>query len=111
MQRNWPAAIGWLRQSRGQRAHAWLGYALGRGGHRQEALAFLAELTERAKPGETNSFDVALVEAGLGNTDDAFTWLNRAVDDFSLPPHSMLPLLDDLHPDPRWTQLEHRLGL
>ncbi|HEY4735405.1 MAG TPA: BTAD domain-containing putative transcriptional regulator [Gemmatimonadaceae bacterium] len=112
MQKNWPAAIAAFRQSRGIRARAYLGYALGRAGQRQEAMTILEELMERAKRSNSvAAFEVAVVEAGLRDNDAAFAWLDRSVADLSLSAYIMLPLFDELHADPRFAQLQRRLGL
>jgi hypothetical protein len=91
------------------RGRGWLGYALARSGQRQEALAVLADLTAHWQRSKQGAFEVAIVDAGLGNRDQAFEWLNRSVDDLSLSENIMLPVFDDLRGDPRFERLRSRL--
>ena len=113
MQLDWPAAVATLRNSTQPLSRAFLGHALARGGDRQEALAILADLTGRWDRVNQGAFEIAIVHAGLGNREQAFAWLNRSIDDFSLPVpgHIMLPLFSDLHADPRFESFRRRLRL
>ncbi len=113
MNKDWAAAVATLRQARGIQGHAFLGYALARAGQRQEALAILANLINRWERTNHRAFEVAVVQTGLGNHDQAFEWLNRSIDDFSLPLQGeiMLPLFDELRADPRFERLRRRLRL
>jgi len=54
-------------------------YALA--GRRDEAVAELNRLVELSKTRYVSSYDIAVVEASLGSTDEAFEWLNRNVDE------------------------------
>jgi Flp pilus assembly protein TadD len=91
-----------------------LGYALARAGRREEAMQQLERLRDRAASGYVPSIAMAFIQAGLGQVDEAFALMNRAHDEhdnwlvFSL---SILPLLDDLRPDPRFAALRRRIGL
>jgi tetratricopeptide (TPR) repeat protein len=119
---NWPAAIAAIRPSaeRGEpTALAQLGYMLARGGERADALRIGVTLFERWRRGESIAFALALVHAGLGDFDQAFTWLDRSITDRSLhggpgnPAHLLIvsPLLEDLRRDPRFERVRERLGL
>jgi tetratricopeptide (TPR) repeat protein len=119
---NWPAAIAAMRPSaeRGETtALAQLGYMLARGGEREEARRIGARLLERSRRGESMAFELALVYAGLGEFDQAFTWLDRSIADRSLhggpgnPAHLLIvsPLLEDLRRDPRFERVRERIGL
>ena len=57
-------------------------YAHARTGHRREALAELRTLMELSASGKryVSPYALALVHVGLGNRDEAFSWLARAVD-------------------------------
>ena len=58
--------------------------------------------------------NVAVVYAGLGQTNEAFAWLNRAYDDRSYLLAIYLPTdarLNNLHSDSRFDQLRSRIGL
>lgn len=110
----WPAAVGELEQitvNGGPRAQAMLGYMLGRGGRTDEARRILAALLDRARRTNGGAFHVAIVYAGLGEKDQAFTWLDKAVDDRSLAFEWLHTVLDDLRRDPRFPRLRQRLDL
>lgn len=110
----WPAAVGELEQitvNGGPRAQAMLGYMLGRGGRTDEARRILAALLDRARRTNGGAFHVAIVYAGLGEKDPAFTWLDKAVGDRSLAFEWLHTVLDDLRRDPRFDRLRQRLEL
>jgi tetratricopeptide (TPR) repeat protein len=113
MKGDWPAAVAALRPYQENRddyrGRGWLGYALARSGRQQEALAVLADVTAHWQRNKQGAFEVAVVDAGLGNRDQAFEWLNRSVDDLSFSENIMLPLFDDLRGDPRFARLRNRL--
>ncbi len=111
MKQDWPEAVAALRQSGGRQNRGFLGHALARAGQRQQALSILANLTNQWERTKRGAFEVAIVHAGLGNRAQAFEWLNRSIDDFSLSPPIMLPLFDELHADPRFERFRRRLGL
>ena len=95
----------------GPRGQAMLGYMLGRGGRTAEARQVLDSLLERSRRTNGGAFDVAIVYAGLGDKDQAFAWLNKAVDDRSLGFEWMYTIVNGLRPDPRFEKLQHRIGL
>jgi hypothetical protein len=43
--------------------------------------------------------------------DQAFAWLERAIDDDSVNPYIMHPIFADLHRDPRFARLRERMGV
>ena len=109
----WPEAIAefrWAEEHSAPAAPAFLAYALARAGRRDEAEAILADLLSgrRASHG---AFGIAVVYAGLGDYDQAFAWLDRALDEKSITRDLMLPVFDDLHRDPRFERVKTRLGL
>jgi hypothetical protein len=80
---------------------------LGRAGEREEALRIRAHLLERWRYDGGGALPLAVVEAGLGDRDEAFAWLDRALEDRSLtgwPPHlTVMGLLrESLGDDPRF---------
>ena len=90
------------------------GYLLARSGQREEADRVLQTLLARSQRTSTGAFDVAAVYAGLGDFDQAFAWLDRMIDDGSVPqPHFsiMSPLFEDLRRDPRFERVRERLGI
>ena len=90
---------------------AFLGHALARAGQREEAYRVLADLLDRQRQNGAGAFEVAIVYAGLEEFDQAFDWLDRSVDDFSLGVTIMDPTFEDLRLDPRFERLSQRLGL
>jgi serine/threonine-protein kinase len=57
---------------------ATLGYAYGVGGRRADALRVLEALKTRSKDRYVSAFDIAVVYAGLGDTENTFEWLDRS---------------------------------
>ena len=90
-----------------------LGLSLGWGGHRQEAQVALNRLHALARQGHVPATSFAWVYLGLGNTDEAFVWLNRAVDapDRFMEPIKTWPFLDPLRSDPRFKALLRKMNL
>ncbi len=79
----WPEAITEMQRisvNSGPRGQALLGYLLARGGRRDEARRLLSALRDRSSRINGGAFEVATVYAGLGENDQAFMWLDRAVD-------------------------------
>jgi hypothetical protein len=112
--RMWPEAIAEMRRisaNSGPRGQAILGYILGRAGEEREARQILATLLARSRKLNGNAFDVAIVYVGLGENDQAFAWLNKAVDDRSLGFEWLPTVADDLGRDARFDGLQARLGL
>jgi TolB-like protein/DNA-binding SARP family transcriptional activator len=90
------------------------GYLLARSGQREEADRVLQTLLSRSQRTGTGAFDVVAVYAGLGDFDQAFAWLDRAIDDRSVRPTHfsiMSPLFEDLRRDPRFERVKSRLGI
>ena len=92
---------------------AGLGYALARAGKKAEAQGVLADLTERSRHQYVPAFCAAMVQVGLGNTDEAFAWLARAYEERSnwLAYAKVWPLIDDLRSDARFTALLRKVGV
>jgi len=71
----------------------------------------LAELQDVAKRRFVTAYGVALVYAGIGDSESAFTWLDRA---FAERSHWLVwlrfdPRFEQLRADPRFTELLHRI--
>lgn len=82
--------------------------ALGRGEEASQRLdAYITEYAERLPR------RIAAIYGWLGNNDEAFKWLNRAVDQGELQISDSIghPLLAGLHDDPRWPEFLARMGL
>jgi tetratricopeptide (TPR) repeat protein len=110
----WPEAIGEIQRisaTGGPHAQALLGYMLGRGRRTGEARRILAALLDRSRRTNGRAFDVAIVYAGLGENDQAFAWLDKAVDDRSLGFVWMRTIENGLRRDPRFENIRRRAGL
>jgi DNA-binding SARP family transcriptional activator/Tfp pilus assembly protein PilF len=97
-------------------ALALLGYMRGRAGQREEALSIQARLLDRWRRGLVGAMKLAYVPAALGDRDEAFAWLDRALEDGSLrfAPGMWVDLtdvpFDALWQDPRMDRLRERFG-
>lgn len=91
---------------------ALLGHVYARLGRRGEAEAVIKELEKRYSEKLADGRDLAVASTGL-DKDQAFTWLEKAFADHSvyLVFLKLEPLLEPLHSDPRWKDLEHRVGV
>ena len=92
---------------------ALLGYVYGRLGRRADAEAIIKDLEKRYAKQLADGRDLAIVYAGLNDNDKTFAWLVKAETDRSviLVFMKLEPLLDTLHADPRWKELERRVGV
>ena len=92
-------------------------------GYRDTALAAVyaklgrAEESDRAlsdllSKGEQWGFQIAVAYAARGYNDNAFRWLERALElhDSGLPSAKAVPLLRALHDDPRWPVFLKKIG-
>ena len=86
-----------------------LGYALARAGQRDEATNILSDLLAGRKYSH-GAFGIATVYAGLADYDQAFAWLDRAVDENSVRPYIMGPMFEDLRRDARFARVKSRMG-
>jgi tetratricopeptide (TPR) repeat protein len=119
-QGRWAEAIEVLRSQadRGEYlALALLGYMRGRAGQREEARSIQSRLLDSYRSDAIGAFYLAFVPTGLGDRDQAFTWLDRAYQDGSLrfQPGRFVDLtalpFDYLRQDPRMGRLLERLGI
>jgi len=71
------------------------------------------ELLEKAIVQGADPGHVGYIHAGLGDVDEAFEWLNRAIDENSPWVFHLKvdPIVDPLRSDPRFPQLLERMGL
>ena len=92
---------------------ALLGHVYARLGRRSDAEAVIKELEKRYANQQADGRDLAVVYAGLENKDRAFDWLEKSFRDRGvfLVFLKLEPLLEPLHGDPRWNDLERRVGL
>jgi DNA-binding winged helix-turn-helix (wHTH) protein/TolB-like protein/tetratricopeptide (TPR) repeat protein len=82
-------------------------------GRRKEARQILAELIAKSKTTYVSDYDVAVIYAGLGETDHAFTWLDRAIEQrpYWLVWLKLDPRLENLRSDARFSRLLQRVAL
>ncbi len=82
-------------------------------GKRDRALKVLNELEELSKQGYVDPYDTALIYSGLGESDQAFEWLEKAYKehDSRLLKLKVEPALDSLRSDPRFAALLKKMGL
>jgi hypothetical protein len=110
----WPEAIAEAREntvSGGVPARGLLGYVLARAGHTDDARRILDDMLAHAQRVYGGAFEVAEVYAGLDDKDQAFAWLDRAVDERTIS-FEHLPIVHDaLASDPRNDGFRRRLGI
>jgi len=91
---------------------ALLGHVYTRLGRRSEADAIIKELEKRYADKSADGRDLAVLYAGT-DRDQAFAWLEKAFADHSvfLGFLKLEPIMEPLRSDPRWDDLERRVGL
>ena len=99
--------------NRGNASLALLGHVYGRMGRRSEAEAVIKELETRYAAAQSDARDLAIVYAGLDDKEKAFAWLGKAFADHSLflAFLKLEPMMESLHSDARWIDLERRVGV
>jgi TolB-like protein/DNA-binding winged helix-turn-helix (wHTH) protein len=80
-------------------------------GRKAEALAILKDLEARSSLNPAVDANVALIYVGLGDTDGAMTWLNKAYDARFNPSILLRPAFDPLRSSAQFQQLRRRVGL
>src|SRR3989441_7325309 len=92
---------------------AGLGRAYAMAGKRNEAQKALAELQEISKHRYVSRGEIALIYAALGDKDQAFAWLNKAMDEHDLITARLKvdQRFDNLRSDPRFAEMAKRVGL
>jgi serine/threonine protein kinase/tetratricopeptide (TPR) repeat protein len=96
-----------------QLLNAELGHVYAVSGQRAEAMKMLSELKDLSRHKYVAAFDIAVIHVGLGETDQAFQWLERsyAARERFLVNLMVEPVLDPLRSDPRFAELVRRVGL
>lgn len=103
-----------VRSSNGRpEAIAWLGYAYAVSGKRADAQEVFEELLRNSRKEYVSPFYVAMVYAGLGDKENALAWLEKAyaVHDEWMVYLKIYPEFASLHGDPRFQDMERRVGL
>jgi len=82
-------------------------------GKKEKALDQLAQLKERSKKGHVSSFWIGAIHFSLDQLDEAFEWFERAYieRDSNLLYITVVPALDALRSDPRYSRLLQKMGL
>jgi TolB-like protein/cytochrome c-type biogenesis protein CcmH/NrfG len=112
----YPEAIAYLENSvarSGRRRHlGTLALVYGLAGRKSETQKIISELREKSRHHYVFPTAFAYAYLGLGDKDQALTWLERAYEeqDPSLFFLKMLPLLDPLRSEPRFQALMHRVN-
>lgn len=90
-----------------------LGQAYAVAGDRTAAQQTIEELRQRSREGYVAAYDFAVIHAALGETDQAFEWLQKAYDDRSsyMTWLKVDPQLGPLRSDPRFAELLKKVGL
>jgi len=90
-----------------------LGYAFAVAGRRDEALTILKELQDRAQHGGVDCLAFILVYIGLGDTENALAWTEKAGETRGMLPILIKgdPRLDPLRSEPRFQAVLRRLNL
>jgi len=94
-------------------AIAALGHAFAVSGQSEKAQQLLGNLKKLSDQRYVSSADIAMIYVGLGDNDQAFTWLQKAYLERSwyLVLLRVDPRLDSLRSDPRFQDLVRRVGL
>lgn len=90
-----------------------LGNAYAEAGRQEEARKVLSDLTSASRNAPVSAFFFALVYAGLGDTAEALSWLEKAYEERSgsIRYLKVEPRLDRLRDEPRFQELMRRVGL
>jgi DNA-binding winged helix-turn-helix (wHTH) protein/TolB-like protein/Flp pilus assembly protein TadD len=91
--------------------HASLGHLYALAGNTAEARRMLEGLRGIARRRYVSPYDFAVIYAGLGEKEQALTWLEKAYDEHSLRPVwlKLDPRLDGLRADARYIELVRRM--
>jgi serine/threonine protein kinase/TolB-like protein/Tfp pilus assembly protein PilF len=90
-----------------------LGHTYAMAGRRDEALRVLTEMQEMSQSRHVSSYHFALIHAGLGSKEEVFEWLEKTylAREEALVWLKVDPRLDSLRTDPRFIDLQRRVGL
>jgi TolB-like protein/tetratricopeptide (TPR) repeat protein len=91
----------------------WLGLGVAQSGDVAESRALLAQLHAAAERAYIPSSCFAWIHLGLGELDEAFEWMNRAVDDRDpmMTPIKSYPFFDPIRADQRFAALLRKMNL
>jgi Flp pilus assembly protein TadD len=80
-------------------------------GRRADAEQLLIGLKQRSNPAYSNAAEIAMVYAALGENAQAMAWLERGYGERFNPGVLLRPGFDSLRTDPRFRDIEYRVGL
>jgi tetratricopeptide (TPR) repeat protein len=91
----------------------WLGLSLAQGGNISEARVLLDRLHAVAAQAYVPPTCFAWIHFGLGEIDDAFVWMDRAIEarDHMMTPIKTYPFMDPIRSDPRFAALLRKMNL
>ncbi len=91
----------------------WLGLGIAQSGDAAEAHAILGQLHAAAQQTYIPASCFAWIHLGLGELEEAFAWMNRAIDerDPMMTPIKSYPFFDPIRADQRFTALLHKMNL
>jgi TolB-like protein len=94
-------------------SRALLGVTLALAGRTAEARAELVRLVALNATEYVSAYDIASINAALGDVEQAFHWLDSAFEERSALLHTLRadPVMDAIRADPRYAAAERRLGL
>jgi TolB-like protein/DNA-binding winged helix-turn-helix (wHTH) protein/Flp pilus assembly protein TadD len=90
---------------------AGLGNAYALSGRKADALKIAKDMETRPDQYPAANAGIALIYVGLGDLDQAMSWLNKAYDARFNPSVLVRPGFDPLRSDPRFRELRLRIGL
>jgi adenylate cyclase len=91
----------------------YLGHAYAISGNHTRARSILRKFLKQRDDGYVSAHAIALIYTGLGETDKAFEWLEKAVQERAPLTHDLKSTISlrPLHADPRWDALLGSIGL
>jgi len=107
------AIAAFLKSGNGAYSLGHLGNAYARAGRKQAAQRLISQLEEDVRKQGVGRYEIALVYASLGDSRNAFKWLDDAylAHDVGLVYLKVDPCLNSLRADPRFEDLVSRVGL
>ena len=80
-------------------------------GRRSEAAKLLSDLKKRSNPSYSLASEIAVIYAALGDRDQAMNWVEKGYEERFNPGVLLRPGFDPLRSDPRFEDVERRIGL
>ena len=100
------------RKSLSVQSYSDLAAAFALAGRRPEAIAELERLMKVSRERYVSAYDIAAIHVSLGNPDEAFAWLDRAIKERAMPLVVLRfdPAFDGIRDDPRMADVMARLN-